>query len=89
METHFRFHVHLLQKQKHISVSNVRQSVCGEKGRAKMPGKSTCIKTVQIETRLSEYGGNKKAVWTDGRWTSLLNIKKEKTLQLFFFTTTP
>ncbi len=24
------------------------------------------VKPVQIETRLLEYGGNKKAVWTDG-----------------------
>jgi hypothetical protein len=28
-EKHFRFHVHLSQKQKHVSVSTVRQSVCG------------------------------------------------------------
>ncbi len=29
-ETHFHFHVHLSQKQKRVSVSAVRQSVCGQ-----------------------------------------------------------
>ncbi len=44
-------------------------------------------KTVQIEIRLSEYGGNKKAVQTDGLLANYQNLENAKTI--FFHHHTP